>query len=144
MEQPVTSEGRASAVFPEGIDRVVVAPQGDEDVTCVLGDAWCVSRGSYHSSSTGVFADAETFRRAVSELQVGHVSRTDGPHRPWAKALGAIVLALLAAIVITFTVANSQEADRERAAFEDTRLDAERLRTSSKHGNSPRRLTART
>lgn len=52
---------------------------------------------------------------------------TDVPGRtaPWAKALAAVLLLLLAAAVISYTVGRSREADRKDGAAEATRQDAQ-------------------
>ncbi|MEU7662208.1 hypothetical protein [Streptomyces lincolnensis] len=50
-----------------------------------------------------------------------------GGTAPWAKALGAVLLALLVTLVVSWIVAGSRESDREHAAFESTREDARRF-----------------
>ncbi|MCX5256904.1 hypothetical protein OOK27_22700 [Streptomyces canus] len=50
-----------------------------------------------------------------------------GRTAPWGKALGAVLLALLAAIIVAYSIANSRETDRKHSAFEATRMDARRF-----------------
>ncbi|MFI9170987.1 hypothetical protein [Streptomyces lincolnensis] len=50
-----------------------------------------------------------------------------GGTAPWAKALGAVLLALVVTLVVSWIVADSRESDREDAAFESTREDARRF-----------------
>jgi hypothetical protein len=50
-----------------------------------------------------------------------------GRTAPWAKALGAVLLALVATLVISWGVADSRESAREHSAFERTRDDARRF-----------------
>ncbi|MER6291145.1 hypothetical protein [Streptomyces sviceus] len=54
------------------------------------------------------------------------VSQT-GRTAPWAKALGAVLLALLAAIIVAYSISSSRETDRKHSAFEATRTDAQRF-----------------
>ncbi|MFE0255663.1 SGNH/GDSL hydrolase family protein [Streptomyces sp. NPDC059010] len=61
-------EGRRACDDPEGINKIVKAPQGDGDFDCSVGGTWCVSRESYHPNGVGTSAYAEAFRRAVSNL----------------------------------------------------------------------------
>ncbi|MFE3858609.1 hypothetical protein ACFXPN_46710 [Streptomyces griseorubiginosus] len=53
-----------------------------------------------------------------------------GRTAPWAKALGAVLLALLAAIIVVYSIGSSRESDREHSAFEATRTDAQRFADS--------------
>jgi len=50
-----------------------------------------------------------------------------GRTAPWAKALGAVLLALVVTLVVSWRVADSRESDREHTAFENTRDDARRF-----------------
>ncbi|MFE7460774.1 hypothetical protein ACPEIF_10850 [Streptomyces sp. NPDC012600] len=50
-----------------------------------------------------------------------------GRTAPWAKALGAVLLALLGVLVAFFVVGGSGEADRKQEAFESTREKARRF-----------------
>ncbi|MFF9172637.1 SGNH/GDSL hydrolase family protein [Streptomyces sp. NPDC014793] len=61
-------EGRRACDDPEGINKIVVAPQGDGDFRCELGGSWCISRESYHPNGTGTSAYAQAFVRAVGKL----------------------------------------------------------------------------
>ncbi|MFE0255664.1 hypothetical protein [Streptomyces sp. NPDC059010] len=47
-----------------------------------------------------------------------------GRTAPWAKALGAVLLALVATLIVAHVVGGSREQDREDSAFEATRADA--------------------
>ncbi|MGQ4417457.1 SGNH/GDSL hydrolase family protein [Streptomyces sp. SAS_269] len=60
--------GRRACDDPEGINKIVVAPQGDGDFRCELGGSWCISRESYHPNGTGTSAYAQAFVRAVGKL----------------------------------------------------------------------------
>ncbi|QKW07399.1 hypothetical protein HUT18_14400 [Streptomyces sp. NA04227] len=53
-----------------------------------------------------------------------------GRAAPWAKILGAVLLALTAALMVSFVVANSRASARERDAFDSTRADARRFADS--------------
>ncbi|GHH77219.1 hypothetical protein GCM10018793_24740 [Streptomyces sulfonofaciens] len=61
-------QGRRACDDPEGINKIVKAPQGDGDFRCELGGSWCISRESYHPNGTGTTAYAQAFDRAVSTL----------------------------------------------------------------------------
>jgi hypothetical protein len=50
-----------------------------------------------------------------------------GRTAPWAKALGAVILALLATIVAAYIIGIAREAERKRSAFEATQGDARRF-----------------
>ncbi|MER5222200.1 hypothetical protein [Streptomyces flaveus] len=58
--------------------------------------------------------------RRVATAQMGRAA-------PWTKALGAILLAVLAVVLVTYGVGDSREATRKDAAFEATRDDARRF-----------------
>lgn len=58
---------------------------------------------------------------------VSMASHQVGRSAPWAKALGAVLLAFLAVVIVAYAVGESREADRERSAFEATRADAQRF-----------------
>ncbi|MFF3162141.1 SGNH/GDSL hydrolase family protein [Streptomyces sp. NPDC003273] len=60
--------GRRACDDPEGIDKIVVAPQGNGDFRCKPGGSWCVSRESFHPTGTGTSAYAQAFARAVGRL----------------------------------------------------------------------------
>ncbi|MFF7551212.1 hypothetical protein ACFZCU_47625 [Streptomyces canus] len=62
-----------------------------------------------------------------------------GRTAPWAKALGAVLLALLGAIIVANSIANSRETDRKHSAFEATRTDAQRFADSvvARHNAPP-------
>lgn len=51
----------------------------------------------------------------------------EGRTAPWAKALGAVLLVVVVALVALFTAAHFREAAGERDAFEATRADAARF-----------------
>lgn len=53
-------------------------------------------------------------------MAIHQVGRT----APWAKALGAVLLALVATLIVAYVVGGNREQDREDAAFEATRTDA--------------------
>jgi len=50
-----------------------------------------------------------------------------GGTAPWAKALGAVLLTVLAVIVTYYAVGTHREAQRKEAAFDNTREDARRF-----------------
>ncbi|MFJ6085852.1 hypothetical protein ACIQI8_31135 [Streptomyces sp. NPDC092369] len=50
-----------------------------------------------------------------------------GRTAPWAKALGAVLLALVVTLVVSWVVAGARESAREHTAFENTRDDARRF-----------------
>ncbi|WP_103513202.1 hypothetical protein [Streptomyces sp. SM13] len=50
-----------------------------------------------------------------------------GRTAPWAKALGAVLLALLALLTASYVIDDRREDERERTAFEATRTDARRF-----------------
>jgi hypothetical protein len=50
-----------------------------------------------------------------------------GRTAPWAKALGAVLLALVVTLVAFWVIADSRESAREHTAFENTRDDARRF-----------------
>ncbi|MDX3456139.1 hypothetical protein PV396_30075 [Streptomyces sp. ME02-8801-2C] len=50
-----------------------------------------------------------------------------GATAPWAKALGAVLLALTVTLVVSWIVGDFRESAREHTAFENTREDARRF-----------------
>lgn len=56
-------------------------------------------------------------------MSLEHPGRT----APWAKALGAVLLALLTMLTVSYVISRSEEADRRSNAFQDTREDARRF-----------------
>ncbi|MCL8017773.1 hypothetical protein [Streptomyces sp. AS02] len=62
-------------------------------------------------------------------------SRQAGRSAPWAKALGAVLLAFFTVLIVAYAVGESREADRERSALEATRADAQRFADAVVDGN---------
>lgn len=57
----------------------------------------------------------------------GSNDNQSGRKDAWAKALGAVLLALLAAIIVAYSTVSSHDADHKQSAFEATRTDARRF-----------------
>lgn len=76
----------------------------------------------------------------MSNLWAAMAPHQVGRTAPWAKALGAVLLALLAAVIVAYAVGASREADRRSSAFEATRTDAQRFADTviDRNGGPPR------